>query len=147
MPMARPSRSKPLKQPAKKPAKPARSSSRKSPAKAAPARKATKAKAAPVRKAAKAKPASKKSSMMAPPHEPHTAEVRAAVARKRPASATHEETQAEHDHQDPRLAGLPGITHEGKKVQPENYGQFKTKAVARMDKPVNWFRRGAKPKS
>jgi hypothetical protein len=66
----------------------------------------------------------------------------------RPTKAHHEAQteQAEHDHQDPRLAGIPGVSHEGSKVQVENYGQFKNKAVARLDKPTNWFRRAAKPK-
>jgi hypothetical protein len=56
------------------------------------------------------------------------------------------ERVAEHLHQDPRLAGPSGVGAEPGKVQTFNYGQFKNKAVARFDKPVNWFRRAPRPK-
>jgi hypothetical protein len=81
-----------------------------------------------------------------PEHAANLAAARRAVARP---TKMHHEAQmerAEHDHQDPRLAGIPGVAPEASKVQVENYGQFKNKAVARLDKPTNWFRRAAKPK-
>lgn len=71
---------------------------------------------------------------------------RRATARPRRSAAHKEETAAEHDHQDPRLSGVHGTGPEDSKVQTFNYGQFKTKTVARLDKPTNWFRRAAKPK-
>ncbi len=56
------------------------------------------------------------------------------------------QARADQEHQDPRIvAGTIG--EEGKKVQAVNWGQFKNKAAARNDKPINWFRRGAKPAS
>ena len=118
--------------------------------------KASKAKAARPKAAKAAKPAARKSakrpaatrveSSAMPRHAASTAAARRAVAR--PTKAHHEAQmeQAEHDHQDPRLAGIPGTGPEASKVQVENYGQFKNKAVARLDKPTNWFRRAAKPK-
>ena len=61
-------------------------------------------------------------------------------------AATKAEQAAEHDHQDPRLSGIGGVGAESSKVQAFNYGQFKNKAVARLDKPVNWFRRAPRQK-
>jgi hypothetical protein len=111
---------------------------------AAPKGKAAKPKAAARRKAKPAATRVEASAM--PEHSASVAAARRAVAR--PTKAHHEAQmeRAEHDHQDPRLAGIPGVSHEGDKVQVENYGQFKNKAVARLDKPTNWFRRAAKPK-
>jgi hypothetical protein len=51
---------------------------------------------------------------------------------------------AAQEHQDPRGTDA-GVGSSGAAVRPENYGQFKNKAPARNDKPVNWFRRAAKP--
>jgi hypothetical protein len=126
--------------PAKPQRKPAKAASRagKKPVKAAPRR-------APAKP--KAQKATRVEASAMPTHAASQAAARRAVAR--PTKAHHEnqtERAAEHDHQDPRLAGIPGVSHEGRKVQPENYGQFKNKAVARLDKPVNWFRRAARPK-
>ena len=115
---------------------------------AKPAKKAARSAAKSKAKAAKPKArkaAPKAKAKSAPRRKPNTAQVRALVARPHPGEH-HPESQAEHDHHDPRLAGIPGAGPEGNKVQAENYGAFKTKAVARMDKPVNWFRRAAKPK-
>jgi hypothetical protein len=136
------------------PRKQAPAKSRKAPAKAlgkASKAKPTKGKAAKAKpsagKGAKRPAATRVESSAMPEHAASVAAARRAVAR--PTKAHHEAQmeQAEHDHQDPRLAGLPGVSHEGDKVQVENYGQFKNKAVARLDKPTNWFRRAAKPKS
>lgn len=145
--MARVSRSKPKKQPAKKQVGPSARSPAKKGAKAAPMRQARKGKSAP-RGAAKAKAAPAAAKRAARPRRaPRTDEVRQQVARAKPqAAATKLEAAVEHDHQDPRLSGVGGTSPEGEKVQTFNYGQFKNKAVARLDKPVNWFRRAAKPK-
>ena len=145
----------------RKPTKASRQSTKKAARKAtpkkAPARKAAAAKAparkptvqkrpAPARRPATPKQATRAEPSAMPEHAASTEAARRAVAR--PTKMHHEAQmeQAEHDHQDPRLAGIPGVSHEGRKVQPENFGQFKNKAVARLDKPVNWFRRAAKPK-
>lgn len=67
------------------------------------------------------------------------------VARPRK-SATHTDALPveEHAHQDPRLleikSGNPGDTR-GPNM---NYGEYKNKAVARMDPPGNWFRKAPK---
>jgi hypothetical protein len=138
--MARVSRSKPKKQPARKAARAAPKAKQ-----APPARKAA---AKPKAAAAKPKAAPRKAAAKGarrPARQSHAAEVRALVARPRPGQHP-EESQVDHDHHDPRLAGIDQIGAEGDKVQVENYGQFKNKAVARMDKPTNWFRRAAKPK-
>jgi hypothetical protein len=133
----------------------------KTPAKAAkkPARKAAKAKA-PAAKAAKpaksAKPAARpkpRKEVVEPSAMPEHAASKAAARRAvaRPTKAHHEAQdaqmeKAEHDHQDPRLSGVGGTHAESKKVQAFNYGQFKNKAVGRLDKPINWFRRAPKQK-
>ena len=134
-----PATRKPAKKPAKKGAK------KPAPARRSPAKAQSKA---PVR----AKPAAKGRSKAAAPRKAarparksHVAEVRALVARPRPGQHP-EESQVEHDHHDPRLAGIDHIGAEGDKVQAGNYGQTKNRAVARLDKPTNWFRRAAKPK-
>lgn len=127
---------------------------RKAPAKAMG--KASKAKASAKPKVSRAKPAARKAAKRpaatrveasaTPEHAASLAAARRAVARP---TKAHHETQmdkAEQDHQDPRLAGIPGVSPEGDKVQVENYGQFRGKAVPRLDKPTNWFRRAAKPK-
>jgi hypothetical protein len=129
--------------------------SRKAPAKAArkAAAKPSKGKAPKGAQAKGAKPARRQAprkevveSSAMPEHAASKAAARRAVAR--PTKAHHEAQAAkvDHDHQDPRLAGLPGTSPEDSKVQTFNYGQFKNKAVARMDKPVNWFRRAPRPK-
>jgi hypothetical protein len=126
--------------------------SMKSPAKA-PKKAASKARPAPAaRKVAKKasgkrRPATRTEKSALPAHSASTAAARRAVAR--PTKAHHEAQveRAEHDHQDPRLAGIPGVAPEASKVQVENFGQFKNKAAGRLDKPTNWFRRAAKPKS
>lgn len=143
--MARVSRSKPTKQPAKRQAgRSARSPAKKAARKAPVRQAARKGKSAP-RGKSRAAPSPRRAAR--PKAASHVAEVRARVARHRPAApGSKVEAQAEHDHQDPRLAGIPGIGPEGDKVQAQNYGQFKNKAVARLDKPTNWFRRAAKPK-
>ena len=126
------------------------SKSRKAPAKAmgkAPkAKTASRKSAKPAARKGAKRPATRVESSAMPKQAASVAAARRAVAR--PTKAHHEAQmeQAEHDHQDPRLAGIPGINPEGDKVQVENYGQFKNKAVARLDKPTNWFRRAAKPK-
>ncbi|HUR25355.1 MAG TPA: hypothetical protein VM327_04990 [Candidatus Thermoplasmatota archaeon] len=130
------------------PKKQAPARSRKAPAKA-PRKAPSNAKVArKPAKAAKGKrmPATRVEKSAMPQHSASTEAARRAVAR--PTKAHHEAQmeKAEHDHQDPRLAGIPGTGPEASKVQVENYGQFKNKAVARLDKPTNWFRRAAKPK-
>jgi hypothetical protein len=133
------------------PKKQAPAKSMKSPAKG-PKKSASKARKAPAARpkakkaAGKRLPATRVEKSAMPAHSASTAAARRAVAR--PTKAHHEAqaAQAEHDHQDPRLAGIPGVAPEASKVQVENYGQFKNKAVARLDKPTNWFRRAAKPK-
>jgi hypothetical protein len=99
------------------------------------------------RKTTRRIPATRVEASAMPRRASSKAAARRAVAR--PTKAHHEAQmeRAEADHQDPRLAGIPGIGPEGSKVQADNYGAFKVKAVARLDKPTNWFRRGAKPKS
>lgn len=98
------------------------------------------------RRTTKRIPATRVEASAMPRRASSKAAARRAVAR--PTKAHHEAQmeRADHDHQDPRLAGIPGTGPEDSKVQTFNYGQFKTKAVARLDKPTNWFRRGAKPK-
>ena len=111
----------------------------------APAAKAKAAKAA--KPAARTKPRKDivESSAM-PEHAASKAAARRAVAR--PTKAHHEAQmeKADHDHQDPRLSGVGGAHAEPSKVQAFNYGQFKNKAMARLDKPVNWFRRAPRQK-
>lgn len=127
-------------------AAPKKAPARKADAKA-PARKPTiQKRPAPTRRPATPKQATRAEPSAMPEHAASTEAARRAVAR--PTKMHHEAQmeQAEHDHQDPRLAGIPGVSHEGRKVQPENFGQFKNKAAARLDKPINWFRRAAKPK-
>src|SRR6185503_604734 len=82
-------------------------------------------------------------------HAASKAAARRAVARSTKAHHEAQDAQmekAEHDHQDPRLSGVGGAHAESSKVHTFNYGQFKNKAVARLDKPVNWFRRAPRPK-
>lgn len=123
-------------------AKPAKKAPRKAPAKA-PKAAAPKAKKA-MRKAAP------KATMAEPSAMPRKAVSPAARRRARAPPAHHPgskaEAVAEHLHQDPRLAGTGGAHAEPSKVQAFNYGQFKNKAVARLDKPVNWFRRAPRQK-
>jgi hypothetical protein len=141
------------------PKKQAAPKSRKAPSKAPKAKTAVKPRKAaprakpqakPTKKPAKAQakrsPGTRVESSAMPKHAASVEAARLAVAR--PTKAHHEAQmeKAEHDHQDPRLAGIPGVAPEASKVQVENYGQFKNKAVARLDKPTNWFRRAAKPK-
>lgn len=110
------------------------------------AKRGTKSARPAVRKAARRPAATRVESSAMPEQAASVAAARRAVAR--PTKAHHEAQmeQAEQDHQDPRLAGIPGTGPEAGKVQVENYGQFKNKAAARLDKPTNWFRRAAKPK-
>lgn len=143
--MARVSRSKPKKQPARKQGGSARRSAAKKPTRKAPARQARKGKSAP-RGAARGKRTSTRAPAR-PRRAARTEQVRRLVARPRPGQEHKPEEAAQHDHEDPRLAGVEGLGPEGDKVQAENYGQFKNKAVARFDKPVNWFRRAPKPKA
>ena len=153
--MAKPSKPRAVRKGVKKGAPPkkqaaakARKSPAKAPKKAAPkGRKAAPRPQAKAKKAAKRSPATRVESSAMPKHAASVEAARLAVAR--PTKAHHEAQmeKAEQDHQDPRLAGIPGVAPEASKVQVENYGQFKNKAVARLDKPTNWFRRAAKPKS
>ena len=117
----------------KAPVKTAKPASRKAPARKAP-------------KKAKRASATRVESSAMPEHAASKAAARRAVARPTKAHHENQQAHADHDHQDPRLAGIPGVSHEGDKVQVQNYGQFKNKVVARLDKPINWFRRAAKPK-
>ncbi|MFA5945034.1 MAG: hypothetical protein WC876_11290 [Candidatus Thermoplasmatota archaeon] len=119
---------------------------RKAPKKALSKPKAVKAKTAKPRPKAKKPAATRVEASAMPEHAVSKAAARRAVARPTKAHHENQEAHADHDHQDPRLAGIPGVNHEGQKVQVENYGQFKNKVVGRLDKPINWFRRSAKPK-
>lgn len=120
---------------------------KKSPAKkAAKARPKAARKAKPVRNAKpKAKPAVRAKPPVAFARKPYTAPARQLVARPRPGEHR-DESWAEHDHHDPRHSGqhAPGSADAG--IQAVNHGQSKARGVPRMDKVVNWFRRGAKPK-
>jgi hypothetical protein len=125
-------------------AKPPAKAEKKSPAKAPKAVKAKAPGKAPARRA----PA--KATMAEPSAMPRKA-VSPAARRRARAPPQHQpgskaEAVAEHQHQDPRLSGVAGTHAESNKVQTFNYGQFKNKAVARLDKPVNWFRRAPRPK-
>ena len=134
------------------PKKPSRAAATKA-ARAAP----RKARPAPRKRAKPAvgKPAARPTQLAAtslPSHVPHNA--RPAIKRRARARGIEVAEvapggmdameAADHAHQDPRFEGEE--MHDQTILKPDNYGSFKNKAAARNDKPVNWFRRGAKPK-
>ncbi len=124
-------------------AKPAKSMPRTKPVKrkAAPARKAPKpaARKAPARKAKPAKPVHDAA------HDRHMDEVRRQVARRRPGMAPL--SQHMHEQQDPSIVPPPPPPPAPADSLHQNWGDAKEKAVTRSDKPTNWFRQAAKPKS
>lgn len=124
-------------------AKPAKAKTARRPV-ASKASKATKAKPTTRSRKGAARPKAGKKAPQGHMAPARRAAIRRQVARPRVGEAHAKMDEAQHAHQDPRIE-VPGIGAAGDKVQTFNYGQFKNKAVARMDKPQNWFRRGAKP--
>lgn len=106
---------------------------------AASARKTAAPKAATPKKAAK-KAASKK----APSARPGPGEAKAAAAQAHAKAVERRTERAEHQHQDPRGPAHhhnPAPSALG--VDPrKDQGAIKTRGVPRMNKIVNWFRRG-----
>jgi hypothetical protein len=118
-------------------------------AKAKPAaRKAAKAKA-PARKAAKPAKAKQASKQPKPvhdaAHEHHMDEIRQKVARRRPGMAPM--VPHMHEQQDASIIPPPSPPPAPTDQLHQNWGDTKQKAVTRLDKPTNWFRQAAKPKS
>lgn len=133
--MARTSKAKPARKGAKKAAK-AKAPKRSPPRKAKkPAAKAPKA----ARRAKEPKPVHDAA------HERHMDDVRRQVARRRPGMAPL--SQHMHEQQDPSIVTPPPPPPAPADHLHQNWGDTKQKAVTRLDKPTNWFRQAAKPKS
>jgi hypothetical protein len=102
----------------------------------------------PAAKKAAGKKAAKPAAKKAAKKVPSAAAKKVARPVKKAARPTMSEVEhqnavdrAEHAHQDPR--GTPSSIHAaGNKVQPQNYGEAKSRGVKRLDVVKNWFRRG-----
>lgn len=72
-------------------------------------------------------------------------QVRRRVARPRPGQPPRRKVPAEQE--DPSIMAPPAPPTAPVDGLHQNWGDAKNKAVTRLDKPTNWFRQAAKPKS
>lgn len=124
---------------------PAKSPTKAKRAKKTPAKRAKTAKSPPANSAKRAKRRVQAGSRaVASPAKASARPAGRAYAKAEPMrrrKATPKELDAQHAHEDPRA--YAGVIQDSQRApEAQNFGQFKNRAVARMDKPTNWFRRG-----